>query len=257
MLLFLLQPVKLSIIIPVYNEAPTLEELLNQVWSAHLPAGISRELIIVDNDSSDGSYGIARLFAETRDHTSTHEVKIFQCLRRGKGNAVQMGFQWAGGDIFMIQDADLEYDTRDYPQLLEPILEGRSPFVLGSRHLAAGDWKIRRFENRPVRGFLFNCGGLFFHGLFNLFYGVRLTDPTTMYKVFHRKCLSGLSFQAQYFDFDYELLGKLIRAGFTPLEVPVSYRSRGFDEGKKINVWRDPWTWIWAILKFRFSPLNR
>jgi glycosyltransferase involved in cell wall biosynthesis len=246
---------KVSIVIPVYNEESTLADLLRQVWNAPLPTGMERELIIVDNASSDGSYQIAERFVEGVDSASGDTARLLRCTARGKGNAVRTGFREVTGDIIMIQDGDLEYDVADYPSLLEPIVEGRTKFVLGSRHLSAGGWKIRQFESRPVRALALNIGGIFFHGLFNLLYGVRLTDPTTMYKVFRRECLNGLIFSAERFDFDYELLGKIIRSGHVPLEVPVSYRSRDFSEGKKIRVLIDPWTWVWAIVRFRVAKL--
>lgn len=246
---------KLSVIIPVLNEASTLLELLNRVWAVNLPGDLTKEVLIVDNGSTDGSLEIARRFSEGRETTETGTVKLIHCDTRGKGAAVQLGFEKATGDIILIQDGDLEYDVQDYAVVLQPILDGRSQFVLGSRHLSAGNWKIRQFATRKFRATLLNLGGIFFHGLFNITYGVRLSDPTTMYKVFKKECLEGLTFQAKRFDFDYELLGKLIRSGYTPLEVPISYRSRDFTEGKKVNVIRDPWTWVWAILKFRWAKL--
>jgi hypothetical protein len=241
---------KLSIIMPVLNEARTLRLSLDRAYEAPLAGGLERELIIVDGESSDGSAEIARAFAAEKAG-----VSFLSCPRPGKGSAVREGLAHATGDIVLIQDADLEYEVSDYPALLEPILGGKTKLVLGSRYLAAGSWKIRHFESRFFLSLLFNLGGLFFHGLFNLLYGVRLTDPTTMYKVFRRDAVAGLVFHARRFDFDYELLGKLIRSGAVPLEVPVAYRARHFGEGKKIRVFRDPWTWLWAIFRYRLSPL--
>jgi hypothetical protein len=144
----------------------------------------------------------------------------------------------------------------DYPALLRPIIEGRAAFVLGSRHMGPHGWKIRRFAQSGLKTVFMNCGGILFHALFNAVFSTRLTDPTSMYKVFRADCLNGLNFTSDRFDFDFELLGKLIRAGFRPLEVPVSYKSRGFDEGKKIRIFRDPPTWVLAILKSRFATLG-
>jgi glycosyltransferase involved in cell wall biosynthesis len=246
---------KLSVIIPVLNEKSTLLELLNRVWAVSLPGELKKEVLIVDNGSTDGSLEIAKRFADGRKDAVTGTVRTIHCPTRGKGAAVQLGFKECTGDIILIQDGDLEYDVQDYSVVLQPILDGRTQFVLGSRHLSAGNWKIRQFATHNFKAHLLNLGGLFFHGLFNITYGVRLSDPTTMYKVFKKECLKGLTFHAKRFDFDYELLGKLIRSGHKPLEVPISYRSRDFSEGKKVHVLRDPWTWVWAILKFRWAKL--
>ena len=246
---------KLSILIPVYNEGPTVTELLERVWNAEIPTD-SREIIIIESNSTDGSRERVQEFAKAKNQNGRNEVKvIYQEKPRGKGNALREGFPHATGDILLIQDADLEYSVDDYPNLISPILEGKTKFVLGSRHLSAGSWKIRTFEKKPLRSTVLNFGGIFFHFLFNVVFGQKLTDPTTMFKVFERNCLKGLKLVSDRFEFDYEILGKLIRAGYIPLEVPVSYASRGFEEGKKIRVFRDPPRWIWAIVKFRFSPL--
>jgi glycosyltransferase involved in cell wall biosynthesis len=244
---------KVSIIIPVFNEVSTVLELLARVEMAPVGA-LEKEIVIVESNSTDGTKEKVNQFVQNAPLDLQVKV-IFQDRARGKGHAVREGLQEATGDIIMIQDGDLEYDVNDYPSVLEPIVQGRADFVLGSRHLSAGTWKIRRFEKRPLKSFVLNLGGVFFHGIFNLLYGQSLTDPTTMYKVFRRRCVEKLHFEAERFDFDFELVAKLIRAGFIPFEVPVSYNSRGFEEGKKIRVFRDPFTWLRAIIKFRFSPL--
>jgi len=245
--------VKVSIIIAVYNEASTVGPLLERVWAQPLP-GLTRELIIVESNSTDGSREIVAEFAARHLGDGPAQVQvIYQDRPHGKGHAIRQGFAAASGEVLLIQDADLEYDVSDYPDLLRPIIEGHAAFVLGSRHLGPARWKIRQFAHSGLLAVVMNVGGLLFHALFNAVFGTRLTDPTTMYKVLRADCLSGLSFSCDRFDFDYELLAKLIRAGFSPLEVPVSYASRGFDQGKKIRIFRDPPTWIWAILKSRFA----
>jgi glycosyltransferase involved in cell wall biosynthesis len=249
--------VKVSIIIAVYNEAATVGTLLERVWAQPLPQAAAREIIIIESNSSDGSREIVAEFVARHSGAGPSRIQVIHQDRpHGKGHAIREGLAAASGDILLIQDADLEYEVSDYPDLLLPIIEGRTAFVLGSRHLGPARWKIRQFTHNGILASLMNAGGVLFRCIFNVLFSVRLTDPTTMYKVFRASCLEGLEFTCNRFDFDYELLGKLIRAGFTPLEVPVSYKSRGFDEGKKIRIWRDPPTWILAILRCRFlSPV--
>lgn len=247
---------KLSIIIAVYNEARTVATLLQRVWALPLP-GVVKEIIVVESNSTDGSGALVDEFvARHADEPSCQIRVIHQCEPRGKGHAIRQGFAVATGEILLIQDADLEYEVSDYPDLLQPIIEGRTAFVLGSRHLGPERWKIRKFARGELRAAYMNLGGMLFHGFFNLMFAVRLTDPTSMYKVFRAECLEGLRFTCDRFDFDFELLGKLIRNGVTPLEVPVSYQSRGFDEGKKIRLLLDPLTWVLAIVRSRFASLS-
>ena len=246
---------KVSIVIPVYNEGATVGELLHQVWEQ--PLELEKEMVIVESNSSDGSRDIVKKFAQEKDALAPGSVKlVLQERPRGKGSAMREGFAHATGDIILIQDADLEYDVKDYPAVLAPIVEGKTAFVLGSRHLSAGSWKIRKFEGAFIKAQFMNLGGALFHGYFNILFGTHLTDPTTMFKVFRRDCLEHFTLKANRFDFDFELLGKLIRAGYPPLEVPISYVSRGFEEGKKVRIFRDPPMWMWMILKTRFTPLR-
>lgn len=244
---------KLSIIIPVYNEARTLAVLLDRVWAQPL-GGIAKEIVIVESHSTDGSREIAVAFAARHAATPGAVRLILEEGPRGKGHAVRQGFAAASGDILLIQDADLEYEVADYPDLIGPIIAGRTAFVIGSRHLGRG-WKLRKFAHGDLRALIMNLGGILFHGFFNGVFSTRLTDPTSMYKVLRSACLEGIRFECNRFDFDFELTGKLIRAGFVPLEVPVSYKSRGFDEGKKIRIFKDPLTWVIAIVKSRFAPM--
>ena len=173
---------------------------------------------------------------------------------RGKGAATRAGLAAARGDIVLIQDADLEYDLADYEQLLEPIVAGREAFTLGARH-GGGGWKIRHFNDQPLHSFVLNLAHWTFTLLINFSLGVWLRDPFTMYKVFRRDCLHGLTFECDRFDFDWELLIKLVRRGYRPLELSVNYRSRSFKEGKKIRMFADPLTWLHALVKHRFSRL--
>jgi glycosyltransferase involved in cell wall biosynthesis len=247
---------KVSVVIPVYNEAATVRTLLDRVWKQPL-AGLTKELVIVESNSTDGSREFVQAFCAEHAHDAAISIRtVYQPKPRGKGHAIREGLLLATGDIALIQDADLEYDVADYPALLQPIVDGSTAFVLGSRHLGAASWQIRKFGRIGLRAIFINCGGVLFHGLFNALFASKLTDPTTMYKVFRLDCIKGLTFTCNLFDFDFELLGKLIRAGFYPLEVPVSYKSRGFDEGKKIRLVRDAVAGIVAIFKCRFAKLR-
>jgi glycosyltransferase involved in cell wall biosynthesis len=247
---------KVSIIVAVYNESATVETLLERVRAQELP-GIDKEIIVVESNSTDGSREIvAQFIARHKTGSCAQILAIYEDCPRGKGHAVRRAFDAATGDILLIQDADLEYSVADYPDLLAPIIAGQAMFVLGSRHMGAAHWKIRRFARCSLMASFMNVGGGLFHAFFNLTFSTRLTDPTSMYKVFRADCLNGLGFRCNRFDFDFELLGKLIRAGFTPLEIPVSYESRGFNQGKKIRVLKDPLTWVVAILRCRFERLR-
>ncbi len=245
----------ISIIIPAFNEDRTITQLLETVKAQALPGGLQKEMIIVESNSTDSTRKLVQDFA--RKTTDSKVTVILQDRPKGKGTAVQEALAVATGDIILIQDADLEYDTADYPQVLQPILDGHADFVLGSRHLSAGSWKIRKFQESPLKAIYMNFGGSLFHFIFNRIYRVNLTDPTTMYKVFRRRCIDGVRFESPRFDFDFELVAKLIRLGFIPLEVPVSYKSRGFAAGKKIRIFWDPVTYVIAILKFRIKRIRR
>jgi glycosyltransferase involved in cell wall biosynthesis len=243
----------LSIVIPVYNEAATVETLLERVYGFDLP-GIKKQFVIIESNSRDGSREVVQAFARDKDNV----ILILEDAPGGKGTAMRKGFAAATGDIILIQDADLEYDVADYPKLVEPILAGRTDFVLGSRHsddtglVFAG---VRQFEGEErIFAYFMNFGELLFHGSFNLLYGTRLKDPTTMYKVFRRGLLSEVHLTGEYFELDWEIVGKFVRKGHIPLEVPITYKSRSLKEGKKVSVRRDVLRWVWMLLKVRFTP---
>jgi hypothetical protein len=237
-----------SIVLPVYNERRSFNDLIQALLAKNM-SYVEREIIIVESNSQDGTREDVLKY---KDHP---EVRIILEDRpRGKGHAVRAGFQAARGDIVMIQDADLEYDLNDYEALLEPLLQYREVFVLGARH--SGSWKMRSFDKQPLLSNLMNCGHLFFRGLINVLYRQCLKDPFTMYKVLWRDCLYGLKFEHNHFDFDHELVIKLIRKGYTPLEIPVNYASRSYSEGKKVNVFLEPWRWLYVDIKNRFGTLK-
>lgn len=241
---------KLSVIVPVYNERATVVQALDQITAKEI-AGVDLEIIIVEGNSTDGTRELVRPYGQRPRVTLLLEAQA-----RGKGRAVRAGLACATGDIVLIQDADLEYDLDDYESLLAPILAGRQAFVLGSRH-GEGGWAIRKFTKQPVRGAILNLAHWTFTLMINASLGVWLADPFTMYKVFRRDCLQGLTLECDRFDFDWELLIKLVRKGYRPIEIPVTYRSRSFAEGKKIRMLRDPVTWLKALVKYRFGPAPR
>lgn len=239
-----------SVIMPVYNEHKTVATVLDRLIAKELK-GVDKEIIVVEGNSSDGTHDDV---ARYKDAPGVQLVLLDR--NRGKGYAVRQGFRHAQGDIILIQDADLEYDIDDYDILIEPLRTYRQAFVLGSRH--DGSHKIRIFAKQRTLAMAMNLGHVFLTELFNVLYQQRLDDPWTMYKVFRRDCLHGLKFECCRFNFDVELLSKLVRKGFHPVEIPVRYQSRSFKEGKKIKVLIDPWTWIWACAKYRFvSPYKK
>src|SRR5579863_3156571 len=238
----------LSIVMPVFNEKNTFLECFNKVVDKEVK-GVDKEIIVVESNSTDGTRELV-----LRNCAQSGVRVILQDRPRGKGNAVRAGLQSVKGDIVLIQDADLEYDVNDYDALVHPILHHRSAFVLGSRH--TGSWKMREFNDQPLLSSFFNLGHVFFRGLLNLLFKQSLKDPFTMYKIFRADCLYGLDLQCDRFDFDFEILIKLIRKGYQPLEIPVNYKARSFKEGKKVSALRDPWTWVRALIKCRFCKID-
>jgi hypothetical protein len=239
-----------SILVPVFNERDTFPELMRTLLAKRLDhLGLEREIILIESNSTDGTRELVAGFA------ATPGVRIiWQDRPRGKGHAVRAGLDVATGDIVLIQDADLEYDLNDYDALLEPLLADRAAFVLGARH--GGRFRMRRFPDQRLLAEVLNIAHLFLASLINVLYGQNMKDPFTMFKVFRRDCLYGLQFECNGFDFDHELVIKLVLKGYRPLEIPVSYCARSFNQGKKIRFLRDPPTLIAADLKYRLQRLR-
>mgnify|MGYP001610136960 CR=1 FL=1 len=240
---------KLSIIVPIFNEAATAATLLDQIMALSLD-GVEKEIVIIESGSTDGTTEIVRRYEERPGVSVIYEDKP-----RGKGAAVRRGLAKVTGDVVVIQDADLEYSVSDYPRLLEPFKRGEADIVFGSRGLDPRQrWQYRQFRGLWERlyGLVVNWGGLFYTHLFNLLYGTNLTDGATMFKLFRRPLLEGITLRSDVFDYDWELQGKLAKRGYKIVEMPVSYKARSRAEGKKVRFWRDGWRVLVAIVRYRF-----
>lgn len=224
---------KLSIIIPCYNEISTIDAIIQQVRAVSLP--IEREIVIVDDFSTDGT----RDFLKTLDDPA---VKVFfHDENQGKGAALHTGFANATGDIVLIQDADLEYDPREYPKLLQPILEGKADVVYGSRFIGG--------ETHRVLYFWHSLGNRFLTLLSNMFTNLNLTDMEVCYKVFKKDVLDRIELHEKRFGFEPEITAKVARMDVPIYEVGISYYGRTYHEGKKIG-WRDGVRAMYVILKY-------
>ena len=224
---------KLSVVIPVYNEKATLEEIIRRVSSIDLP----KEIIVVDDYSTDGTRDILEKYPQSDG------LKIlFQQRNLGKGAALRAGFEKVSGDIVVIQDADLEYDPEDYPVLIKPILQGKADVVFGSRFLS-GPHRVLFFWHWVANRILTT--------LSNMLTDLNLTDMETCYKAFRADILKKIKFRENRFGFEPEFTAKVARARCRIYEVPISYSGRDYLEGKKIG-WKDGIAALFHILRYRF-----
>jgi glycosyltransferase involved in cell wall biosynthesis len=223
---------KISVVIPVFNERATIAEILSRVRRAL--DGKESELVVVDDGSTDGTREALRSIAGIR--LIEHEQN------QGKGAALRTGFAAANGDVVIVQDADLEYDPRDYPKLLEPIEDGRADVVFGSRFLG-GPHRVLFFWHYLANKLL--------TWLSNMVTNLNLSDMETGYKVFRRPVLERIHIRSDRFNFEPEITAKVAKTRCRVYEVPISYSGRTYDEGKKIG-WRDGLSALWSIIKFRF-----
>lgn len=229
---------KLSILIPAYNEEENILEVINRVQKAKLE-GVTKEIIIIDDFSTDKT---RRVLMDIKDGS----LKIFFHPKNlGKGAAIRTGLKHATGDIILIQDADLEYNPKEYPILLKPILENKTKVVYGSRLEA-----IR--ENIANMYKLHYFGNIFLTIITNFLYRTKITDMETGYKVFKKEVLDGIELKARRFDFEPEITAKILKKGYKIVEVPISFVARKFEDGKKIT-WRDGIKALFYLIKYRFT----
>lgn len=240
----------LSIIIPVYNERAYIEEVLLRVQATDL----EKEVLVIDDGSTDGTRDLLRELEKAqadgkaevpvqngRACLSLQNIRfIFQDRNYGKGSALRRGFEMANGDVVLVQDADLEYDPKDYPKLLEPIFDGRADVVYGSRFLG-GPQRVHYFWHY--------AGNKFLTLLSDMLTNLKLTDMETCYKVFRREVVQSIHFRSDRFGFEPECTAKVARGNWRVYEVPISYAGRTYAEGKKIT-WRDGLTTLWCILRY-------
>jgi len=228
----------LSIIIPVYNEKSTVEEVINKVLGINLPC--EKEIIVVDDGSNDGTAEVLRLQETKITRLYSNPVNV------GKGAAVRIGLSFVRGDIILIQDADLELDPNEYAQLLQPIFERKTSVVYGSRFLE------RRPKISPLRRF----ANFFLTELTNVLYGSKLTDMGTAYKVFTSEVAKKLNLRANKFEIDPEITAQICRLGYKIIEIPISYNPRTVLEGKKIRA-KDGVKAVWTLFHWRFEKLKK
>jgi dolichol-phosphate mannosyltransferase len=232
---------KVSILLPVYNEFLTLPLVLKRVLDAPLPAGCEKEVIIIDDGSTDGTSETLAQYEQSDLVQVHHSIVNF-----GKGAALRVGIAKATGDVLLVQDGDLEYDPNDYVKILQPLVAGTADVVYGSRFMAGV--KGMKLANLTANKILTATA--------NLLFGTAITDEATAYKAFRRDVLRSLELKCMRFEFCPEVTAKVLRLGYRIHEVPVSYNPRGILEGKKIR-WYDGFEAMQTLVKYRIAPLSR
>lgn len=228
---------KVSVVIPVYNERSTIEQIVNAVRAANVG---ETEIIVVDDASTDGTQQLLK----EKISSVAHQI-IYQPHNQGKGAALRAGFAAATGDIILVQDADLEYNPDDYPTLLEPILSGKADAVYGSRFMSGRPHRVLYFWHM--------VGNRFLTLLSNMFTNLNLTDLETCYKAFRADVIKNLDLREDRFGFEPEVTAKLAKARCRIYEVGISYNGRTYSEGKKVN-WKDGFQAIYAIVRYNLFP---
>lgn len=229
---------KLSIVIPAYNEEATVAQVISTVKAVSLPSGIDREIVVVNDGSSDGTAGVLGRFDGDRF------VRIFHQTNQGKASAIRRGLKEVTGDLVLIQDADLEYDPGEYPYLLAPVLSGQADAVYGSRFKGTIEAMapMNRFAN-VVSNITFNC-----------LFGAGITDINTCFKLFRVNDIRSITIESDHFAIETEITAKLMRKGVRIVEVPIKYEARSVLQGKKIN-WPKALAMYWAIFHYRFARI--
>jgi glycosyltransferase involved in cell wall biosynthesis len=226
------EPLRLSVVIPVYNEVHTIEKIIDLVRAVP----IDKEIIIVDDCSSDGSRELLRGLSASDTKVLFHEKNM------GKGAALRTGFKHATGDYLIVQDGDLEYDPQEYPKLMKPVLEGEATVVYGSRFLGKPE-NMRLFNYWANKSLTL---------LTRLLYKARISDMETCYKLMRSDLIKEITIESDRFNFEPEITAKLLRRGAHICEVPISYCGRDFEQGKKIK-WHDGFSAVWTLIKYRFK----
>jgi glycosyltransferase involved in cell wall biosynthesis len=233
---------KLSVVVPVFNERNSIREILRRIQAVRIP----KEIILIDDFSTDGTRAILQEIEREQPASEPSEIRVlFHDRNRGKGAALRTGFAHVTGSIVIVQDADLEYDPAEYPQLIAPIIDGRADVVYGSRFIG---------EMHRVLNYHHYVGNKLLTTFSNLFTGLNLTDMETCYKVFRREAIVAIAptLKSNRFGFEPEVTAKIAKRGLRVYELPISYSGRDYSEGKKIT-WKDGFQALWCIVRYRFS----
>ncbi len=231
---------KISIIVPLYNEEKTILKVIDKLKKVNL--GIKKEIIIIDDGSKDNSKNIIEKYIKKQKKNNNIEYKFKTKENAGKGSAIKEGIELSTGDVITIQDADLEYNPEDFKKLIKPIMQNKAKVVYGSRFLK---------EHKPMYKIYF-LGNKFLSLLTKILYNSRITDMETCYKVFNVDIIKSIDIKANHFDFEPEITARILRQGIKIKEIPISYNPRSIEEGKKIN-WKDGLQAIWTLIYWKFK----
>jgi glycosyltransferase involved in cell wall biosynthesis len=231
---------KLSIIIPVYNEEGTIKEIISRVKKVKISKDITKEIIVIDDKSTDSSLKILK---------KIKDIKLLNHKKnQGKGATIRSGLKHSTGEVIIIQDADLEYNPEDYSRLISPIITNKADVVYGSR---LKNYPIKIFGKKHTPFLTHYLGNKFLSFVTRLLYGSNITDMETCYKIFKKEVIKNIKLEFDRFEFEPEITAKILKAGYKIHEVSIKVTPRGYDEGKKIT-WKDGFMAIWTLVKYRF-----